>query len=98
MIEPKLFHISYFDNVGNHYSFLTVGVDMDDTTAEVISKNKAGHDIVRLHWYEVDEIDGFKITVDEMPEELDPKAFENFLGVKTSIEEGLDKLTIRRFK
>ena len=98
MIEPKLFHISYLDSSGQHYSFMTVGVDMDDKTAELMSKRHAGHDLVELDWYEVDEVDGFKITVDEMPEELDPKAFENFLGVKTSIEEELDKLTIRRAK
>jgi hypothetical protein len=68
MIEPKLFHISYLDSNGQHYSFLTVGVDMDNKTAELLAENQAGHNLVELDWYEVDEIDGFKITVNEMEE------------------------------
>ena len=97
MIEPKLFHISYLDKFDQHYSFLTVGVDMDEQTAKLVAKDQAGHNIVTVNWYEVDEVDGFKISVDEMPE-VDPKAFENFLGIKTSIKEELDKLSIRRAK
>ena len=69
MIEPKLFHISYLDRSGQHYSFLTVGVDMDDKTAELVAKDQAGHDIVTVDWYEVDEVDGHEIFVSGLEDE-----------------------------
>lgn len=69
MVEPKLFHVSYSDNMGQHYSFLTVGVDMDDVTAKIISKDQSGHDIVTVDWYEVDEVDGHEIFVSGLEDE-----------------------------
>lgn len=64
MIDPKLYRINFLSSGGIWHSILTVSVDMDDKTAELIARDELHNaSLATIDWDQIDEVDGHEIYV-----------------------------------